>query len=466
MNQPAGPAPADLSQWLLDRPQDGQFKVGKRLFTDPEIFELEMERIFEGNWIYLCHESQIPRPHDYITLPMGREPVVVIRAADGSVGAYINACAHRGAKLCRTQRGQSKFLVCPYHGWVYDSTGRNVEIKDRDSGGYPDHFGQQSHDLKRIARLESYAGFVFGSLSDEVPPLAEYLGQARPFVEMLDEMGEQGVEVIPGASTYIYEGNWKMQAENGIDGYHFTTIHANYVGVIGRRMKAATSGGEDKVKMGYDDSMMKGFKSGAYDLNNGHAVIWIDFPMPQNRPLWEQREALAQRIDPERAEWLLKRQRNLLIYPNVQLMDQASTQIRVFRPISATRTEVKIYCIAPRGESAGARERRIRQYEDFFNATGMATPDDLMVFELCQEGYEARSVEWQQGYDRGITRMVRGADENARKLGVEPYSSSPDATDETLFHGQYREWNRLLHEGMERDGLIPAQAPAARAKNG
>ena len=458
--------PNEIADLLVDKPSEQRFDVARRMFTDDELFELEMKHIFERTWIYLCHESQVANPHDFFTTAIGRQPVVVTRDAEGRLHGLINACAHRGAKLCRTQRGQSKFLVCPYHGWVYDSTGRNVEIKDRDSGGYPDHFGQQSHDLKRIARLESYAGFVFGSLSDEVPPLAEYLGQARPFVEMLDEMGEQGVEVIPGASTYIYEGNWKMQAENGIDGYHFTTIHANYVGVIGRRMKAATSGGEDKVKMGYDDSMMKGFKSGAYDLNNGHAVIWIDFPMPQNRPLWEQREALAQRIDPERAEWLLKRQRNLLIYPNVQLMDQASTQIRVFRPISATRTEVKIYCIAPRGESAGARERRIRQYEDFFNATGMATPDDLMVFELCQEGYEARSVEWQQGYDRGITRMVRGADENARKLGVEPYSSSPDATDETLFHGQYREWNRLLHEGMERDGLIPAQAPAARAKNG
>ena len=142
------------------------------------------------------------------------------------------------------------------------------------------------------------------------------------------------------------------------------------------------------------------------------------------------------------AEWMLKRQRNLLIYPNVQLMEQASSQIRVFRPIAHDLTEVKIYCIAAKGESASMRERRIRQYEDFFNATGMATPDDLAIFEACQAGYEARIVEWQQGYDRGMTHIVNGPDTFAKELGIHPSSSGPDATDETLYHGQYREWLR------------------------
>jgi benzoate/toluate 1,2-dioxygenase alpha subunit len=151
------------------------------------------------------------------------------------------------------------------------------------------------------------------------------------------------------------------------------------------------------------------------------------------------------------ADWMLKRQRNLLIYPNVQLMEQASSQIRVFRPISHDLTEVKIYCIAAKGESAAMRERRIRQYEDFFNATGMATPDDLAIFEACQDGYAARIVEWQQGYDRGLEHIVRGPDALAKDLHIHPSSSGRDATDETLYHGQYREWMRLMQEGLGRE---------------
>ena len=120
----------------------------------------------------------------------------------------------------------------------------------------------------------------------------------------------------------------------------------------------------------------------------------------------------------------------------------------MFQPIAPGLTQVQIYCIAPKGESRGQRERRIRQYEDFFNATGMATPDDLTEFEACQDGFQARYVAWQQGYDRGMTRMLKGADDMAQQLGINPESSGPDIMDETLYYGQYREWRRLIGRGV------------------
>lgn len=443
--------PDDLKSLLIDQPDAGMFQVSRKLFNDEELFELEMEHIFESGWVYLCHESQVHKPNDFFTTYIGRQPVVVTRDEQGEINCMINACAHRGATLCRVQKGNKKFHVCSYHGWTYDSTGKNVDVKDLDSGGYPDPFLQASHDLSRIAKLEVYKGFVFGSLSEEVPELEDYLAESKPFIEMISAMSAEGMEVVKGSSTYIYEGNWKMQAENGIDGYHFTTIHANYVGVISRRAKLEAAGGEDKVKVAYDDSMMKGFRSGHYDLKNGHAVIWIDFPKPENRPLWEMKDEVEARVGGARAQWMLKRQRNLLVYPNVQLMEQASSQIRVFRPISYNRTEVKIYCIAPRNETPSMRERRLRQYEDFFNATGLATPDDLMEFEQCQRGYEGREVKWQQGYDRGMADMIDGGDDLAQELGIKPYSSGPDATHETLYHGQYRQWEKLMSAGVGRD---------------
>ncbi|RLA13655.1 MAG: benzoate 1,2-dioxygenase large subunit [Gammaproteobacteria bacterium] len=446
--------PNDLSSLLIDRPEEGLFQVSRKLFNDEELFDLEMKHIFESGWVYLCHESQVAQPNDFFTTHIGRQPVVVTRNEQGEINCMINACAHRGATLCRVQKGNKKFHVCSYHGWTFDSSGTNVDVKDLDSGGYPDPFLKASHDLTKIAKLEVYKGFVFGSSSADVPLLEDYLAESKTFIEMISAMSAEGMEVVKGSSTYIYEGNWKMQAENGIDGYHFTTIHANYVGVIARRAKLEAAGGKDNVKVAYDDKMMKGFSSGHYDLHNGHAVIWIDFPKPENRPLWEVKDEVEARVGGAHAEWMLKRQRNLLVYPNVQLMEQASSQIRVFRPISYNRTEVKIYCIAPRDETPSMRERRLRQYEDFFNATGLATPDDLMEFEQCQRGYEGREVKWQQGYDRGMADLIDGGDEMADELGISPYSSGPDATHETLYHGQYRQWEKMMSEGVERDGGV------------
>ncbi len=102
-------------------------------------------------------------------------------------------------------------------------------------------------------------------------------------------------------------------------------------------------------------------------------------------------------------------------------MDQFGSQIRHFRPIAVDQTEVTIYCIAPKGESAEARTARIRQYEDFFNATGMATPDDLEEFRSCQKTYLATAAPWND-LSRGATHWIEGADDEAKTLGLDPVS--------------------------------------------
>ncbi|HAC35370.1 MAG TPA: benzoate 1,2-dioxygenase large subunit [Gammaproteobacteria bacterium] len=440
--------PEDLDKLLVDKPEEGRFEVSRHLFNDAELFELEMKYIFEASWVFLCHESQIANSNDYFLTHIGRQPVMVTRDEQGEVNAFINACPHRGATLCRTAKGNQKFVTCPYHGWVFDMAGKNVEVKDLGSGAYPDPFLQQSHDLAAVAKVASYKGFVFGSLSDAVPDLKEHLGQTMPFIDMLDGIGPDGIEVLRGHSTYVYAGNWKMQTENGIDGYHFTSVHMNYVGVLQRRLEEQH--GKDAVKSGFDKNALNG-ATGCYDLGGGHAMIWSTFPMPENRPLWQSRDEVTERMGPERAEWMLTRQRNVLVYPNINLMEQASSQIRVWRPISHDLTEVKIYCIAPVGEAPEARQRRIRQYEDFFNATGMATPDDLSEFEACQVGFTGYQVEWQQGYDRGLERIVHGPDEMAQTIGLQPIASGPDIMDEILYHGQYRQWHKLVGKGLTKD---------------
>src|SRR5262245_58213938 len=89
-----------LADGLGTDPGDGVYRVRRNVFPDEELFELEMRDIFEGNWVYLAHESQIPEIGDYFTTYIGRQPVVVSRDKQGELHCLINACSHRGAMLC------------------------------------------------------------------------------------------------------------------------------------------------------------------------------------------------------------------------------------------------------------------------------------------------------------------------------------------------------------------------------
>lgn len=427
------------------------FTVDRALFTDPELFELEMKYIFEGTWVYLAHESQLPRPHDFYTTTLGRQPVILMRNSAGEIGGFLNACPHRGAAVCQTKRGNQKVLTCPYHGWSFNTNGALVAVKGYASGAYPDAFDRLDHGLARLPRLANYRGFLFGSLNPEVADLDTYLGGVRTGIDLIVDQAPHGWEVVKGSAEYTYAGNWKLQVENGVDGYHFDIVHRTFVGVIQRR--AAT--GKDGVRA-VDVGRLgtPAIANGCYDLGNGHTLLWTDYPNPQDRPLYERRVEVAAQFGEVRARWMLDRLRNLLFYPNVFFMDQTSTQLRVIHPLTVDKTRVATYCLAPAGEAPAARAHRLRQYEDFFNASGVGTPDDLAAFEACQQGYQGRLARWQQGYSRGARRMQLGADAEAQALGLTPYSSSPDFCDETLYHGHYRQWLALMNQGQQRDRMV------------
>ena len=148
---------------------------------------------------------------------------------------------------------------------------------------------------------------------------------------------------------------------------------------------------------------------------------------------------------------MIQNSRNLCLYPNVYLMDQFGSQIRVLRPISVNKTEVTIYCIAPVGESGEARSQRIRQYEDFFNVSGMATPDDLEEFRACQEGYAGAALEWND-MSRGARHWIDGADEEAEKIELKPVMSGVKTEDEGLYTVQHRYWHDVMKKALEGEG--------------
>lgn len=436
-----------IEHGLQENPEEGVQRVNRQVFTDEEIFELEMEHIFEGNWVYLAHESQLPEIGDYFTTYIGRQPVVITRDKEGKLNCLINACAHRGTMLCRRKTDNRTTFTCPFHGWTFRNSGELLKVKDGRRGGYSENFNKNgSHDLTKVPKFENYRGFLFGSLNPDVLPLEEHLGDATTIIDSMVNQSPDGLEVLKGASTYVYDGNWKLQTENGADGYHVTSVHWNYAATTSRRQsgdsknetKAMDAGGWGKVSGGY------------YSFEHGHLLLWQEWTNPEDRPLWDRRDELAEKYGEEMANFMVNISRNLCLYPNVYLMDQFSTQIRHFRPISVDKTEVTIYAFAPKGESAEARASRIRQYEDFFNASGMATPDDLEEFRASQKAYQATAAQWND-MSRGMTHQIDGPDEQAKALGMDPISSGARTEDEGLFPIQHAYWQDVMSKAINQE---------------
>tara|TARA_R110000868_G_scaffold10313_17_gene50708 strand:- start:5315 stop:6625 length:1311 start_codon:yes stop_codon:yes gene_type:complete len=425
----------NLSALVDDRVDQGVFRVDRSVYTDEDLFEQEIQKIFEKCWVFLCHEDQVANHGDYFWTEIGRQPVFVHRQEDGSLKCFINACSHRAAILTPFRRGNAKTLTCRFHGWSYKCSGACIGIKNEEADTDRSHF-----DLREIAKLDSYGGFVFGSLSADVPSLDDWLGEAKPWIDLMVAQSPDGLEVVPGSSTYAIDGNWKFQAENSVDGYHVSTVHRVFAHTIAARESKGEYAGIKKTEAG---RMAGGVPTGSYDLGNGHMAVWAQHTTPEVRPIWEARERLEKELTPGQVDWILTKGRNLYIFPNVMLMDNPSTQIRVMKPISAERMDVSVYCVAPKGESDTARAGRLRKFEDFYLTAGMATSDDLAALEDTQEGSLATGAKWNE-FTRGIGSIIEGQDSAAKQLGFTPAACTENWDHEIHYHGFYRQWLKML----------------------
>jgi len=432
------------------RPNDKTYKVAREIFTDRELFDLEMEFIFESTWIYACHESQIANPNDFFTMQAGRQPMIITRDAKGEIHALLNACQHRGATLTRVCKGNQSTFTCPFHAWCYKTDGKLVKVKAPDE--YPADFDKSTRGLRK-ALVSNYQGFVFINLNTEcTQSLEEFLGDARIGFDMMAAQSSTGeLEVLPGSSSYTFDGNWKLQNENGLDGYHVSTVHYNYVATVQQRQQqeAAKHGGSSKTldysKLGAGD---KETDDGWFAFKNGHTILFSDMPNPEVRPGYASvMPRLIAEYGQARAEWMMHRLRNLNVYPSLFFMDQISSQLRVVRPVAWNKTEVHSFCLGVKGESDDDRENRIRQFEDFFNVSGMGTPDDLVEFREAQKGFEGRAERWND-ISRGCEHWAFGPTANTRALDIEPVITGTEFTQEGLYVNQHSTWQRYLLEGL------------------
>lgn len=204
----------------------GYTRVPYEIYTDDNITRLEQERIFRGaTWNYLCLDAEIPEPGHYRTTHVGNTPVVVVKDDDGEIYAFENRCAHRGALIALEKSGRTDSFKCVYHAWSYnrqgDLTGVAFENGVKGQGGMPKTFCKEDHGPRKL-RVAVYSGLVFGSFSDDVAPIEEYLGEE--ICARIDRVLRKPVRVI-GRFTQALPNNWKLYMENVKDSYHASLLH-------------------------------------------------------------------------------------------------------------------------------------------------------------------------------------------------------------------------------------------------
>jgi anthranilate 1,2-dioxygenase large subunit len=217
-------------------------RVPNLVYHDPELYRLEMQRIFQGEaWLFMGFEAEVPRPDDFRTTFLGEVPVLFNRAQDGTVHAFVNRCAHRGAVIRRELSGNARSHVCVYHQWCYNQQGDLVGVPFQrgiaGEGGASKAFRREDHPLQKL-RVASHEGLLFATFSHKAPPLLEYLGETIA-AHIARVVNGRRMRII-GYQRQTVRGNWKLYAENSRDQYHGSLLH-KFLGTF--LTKTTTAGG-------------------------------------------------------------------------------------------------------------------------------------------------------------------------------------------------------------------------------
>ncbi len=414
-------------------------RIHRRVYTDADIFELEMERIFGRAWVFVGHESQVPNPGDYRTTDIGRQPVILIRHSDGGVRVLRNRCSHRGARICNAPCGTMKRLTCPYHGWSFDTDGtlRSVPMPE---GAAPD-FDLADFGLAVVPRMEIYRGFVFVSLSPGESSLDDHLGPMKANIDdLVDRAPDGAIALDAGMHRYVYRGNWKLQIENVLDSYHVPFAHVSTVNKKGEQFSRRE--GDEKGAKVVDDGQRtsaawKGRRS--YVVSHGHG--WTSNTAlddsKRSSPAWNAYvKALAASVGRERADEILTpRLHNSLIYPNMSVMG-LNIHVRVIRPISVDLTEVNVFPVRLLGAPDEMNARNIRLLNVTHSAASFVQTDDLEIFARTQMGLRSQMTEWVD-ISRGL-----GAEEPDRDYNA----TRESAMHEMVIRAQYKAWLDYMSE--------------------
>lgn len=368
-------------------------RVHSDIYTDPAIFEAEIERIFHQGWVFVGHASEIPEPGDYRTADIGRQPVIFVRGDDGEVRVVMNRCTHKGAVVCPYERGNAKLFTCAYHSWSFRNTGKLASVPFGER--YPESFDKNQYDLRPVPRIGIYREFVFASLAPDGQSFDDYLTTgARYQLDLVTDMSPAGrIRVDVGVHKYQFAGNWKLQVENNVDAYHFSFVHGSFVEIQRKRSGyniAAVARGDSKARI--------------RDLGNGH-VGWDYRPInrglvrmsinddpsfPEWRRDWNRRLIAAHGV--EKAGALIAgNPSHALIFPNLALI---GSQLRIMQPTAVNHTRMMVYPHVLVDVPDEVNLQRIRAHEAFYGPAGGGATDDFEIFARLDRGLRAQVDPW------------------------------------------------------------------------
>ncbi len=423
--------------------------VHRDLYIDQELFELEMQHLWHNTWVFVGHDSQIPKAGDYYTTQIGTQPVIMLRDGEGQVNVFMNRCAHKGARLTTATHGNcGSMLRCSYHGWTYrlDGSIRTIPLKN----GYSDAAfagSQTARGLVKLANVESYRGFVFARLSADGPGFREYFGESLSSIDnMADRSPEGRLEVAGGTLRYLHNCNWKMFVENLNDTMHPMVAHESSAGTARDLWRAKNLPDTAPKPMVIEQFMpfVSDYKffddMGVKIYENGHSYTGVKFSIHSKYsgiPEYERRMIAA--YGDERAQRILAEARhNTVYYPSLTIKG-AIQAIRVARPIAADKTILESWTLRLAGAPDELLKRTV-MYSRLINApTSVVGHDDLHCYRAIQEGLAAEGNDWVN-----LQRNFSAAEE-AGIAGVY------NGTSEISMRGQFRAWLKFMQASGKRE---------------
>jgi phenylpropionate dioxygenase-like ring-hydroxylating dioxygenase large terminal subunit len=420
-------------------------RVHRAVYSDPAIFDREMEKIFETVWLYCGHASQVPKPGDYWTVQLGRQPMVMVRHSDGKIHVLYNRCAHRGAMLCGNRHGNTgKVFTCSYHSWQYNTDG-SLESFPLPKGYEGTRLTPDNPDcnLKHAARVDSYRGFVFASLAADGPTLREFLGDARvAFDDMCDRAPEGEVEIVPNCFRVIQHSNWKIFLENQLDALHPSVTHES-TGRAAEEVEHEIAKRKGKAPLDYHYLSAFTLPFHKWDqvqtLNypSGHCILQGYMGLrPQDPDTLAYEKAMRKHYGAERTEQILSvNNHHVLVYPGLSVQPPLQ-QLRAVRPLSLDRTLTEIWHFRLKGAPEAIYRRSLGYYNLVNSPATLVNADDLENFWKCHQGLASDGGDWVSFHRHAGQDDVEG-----------DVIKSRWGTSEAPMRNQFRAWTELMTRG-------------------
>lgn len=369
--------------------------LSRRVYWDHQIYEQELEKIFARSWLFLAHESQLPKAGDYLTTYMAEDNVIVVRQKDGSIKAFLNTCPHRGNKLNFTDAGNARSFVCNYHGWSFGIDGA---LRGMAGQELFDASGMKAveHSLHPVTRVASYKGLVFGNMDPDAPALDEWLGDFRFYLDVMLDMDGQGTEFVGSCVKSVINCNWKIPVENFIgDIYHALWTHDSAA--------RAMLGGPVAEVYRDEESYHVNFNGHGWEFNLdvvGNAATLGDKEI--RKYLYGIQPAVAQRLGEFRSK-MIGSISSVSIFPNLSFLPGQNT-FRVWHPRGPGKIELHTWTIVNRSAPQEIKDRWLKGTMMTFSPSGVFEMDDGENFEFSTRtnaGFVTRQQELYMGLGLG-----------------------------------------------------------------